>query len=397
MNGDTKTLQERRFQALYDELGSTLYHPITKKLYKPKLLKLIMPPEYANRSISWLQQFRNWVMANGHTENPCIGLFAHDEEDGGVIDGRSFKPGPPDSLGMCECIFDDGMDATGKRPYDPYHTYYDAPDNRPATNPFVEFIGAHPIPKEQAQFVVIASDFHGRHKDPFLYDAFRSFLRAHAVDRLILNGDIFDGESVSKYAKSNTMSWGDEVKEVGRMLRQLVADIRFGNPGAEIDWIDGNHEERFYKYLAINAPQVAGTEGMATIETLLKMPELGVSYHTAREYVNLPHNVFVQHRFVVNPVGGTSAANSMKKLGGSIIIGDTHRIGSTWKLDRNGLTCGYEIGCMCELDAEYMYKSGANWQNGFMVIRYHGEDQLPEYIQVVAHNGRFAFDGVVYG
>lgn len=237
----------------------------------------------------------------------------------------------------------------------------------------------------------VASDFHGRSADFRLLDNWLNMLEDVRPDKVILNGDILDGESVSRYDPVAPMSWPDELELAANMLRRIRRAV---GDKAAIHWIDGNHEQRYYIYLAKNAAAIAANA--AKLSDLLPMRELSIQYHTHRQYVLLPHGMHVQHRYAVNPIAGVSAVRSMAKLGGSIMIGDTHRVGSSHILDRGGPRVGYEIGCMCKLDAGYAYEHGVNWQNGFMMIRHHGQDMLPEYNQVVAHSGRFAFEGVVY-
>lgn len=244
------------------------------------------------------------------------------------------------------------------------------------------------------EMIVIISDLHGRHMDKKLRAALGVFLRDHAVDHLILNGDIMDGEAISRHVGKRQMQLDDEIELVSQILADLVEDTRHVNSQARVTWIDGNHEERFYAYLAKNAYQVASLKHAPTLEGLLDMEDLGVEYLDSRSYVELQDGTHVQHRYLLRADGPMSAVASSKAIGCGLVIGDTHRLGVGFISDRKGTRIAVESGCLCTLDPSYMYRKTANWQNGFVVIRF--RNGVREVIPVFADKGCFMFDGVVY-
>lgn len=246
----------------------------------------------------------------------------------------------------------------------------------------------------KAKTVVIISDVHGRQMDQKLRDSFAKFARGHHIDHFILNGDIMDGEAISRHPGKRQMQLNDEVNLTKKILADFVEDVRHVNPEAKVTWIDGNHEERFYVYLAKNAYQVASLDKAPTLSGLLDMDELGVEYLDSRSYVELQDGTHVQHRYLLRKDGPMSAVASSRAIGRGLVIGDTHRLGIGFISDRSGTRVAAESGCFCELDPSYMYKETANWQNGFIVIRF--RDRLREIIPVYANDGRFIFDGVLY-
>jgi len=247
---------------------------------------------------------------------------------------------------------------------------------------------------EQAKTVVIVSDVHGRQMDQKLREAFARFARERHIDHFILNGDIMDGESVSRHVGKRQMQLNDEINLTKQILADFVEDVRHVNSKARVTWIDGNHEERFYAYLAKNAYQVASLDKAPTLSGLLDMDDLGVEYLDSRSYVELQDGTQVQHRYLLRADGPMSAVASSKLIGNGLVIGDTHRLGIGFITDRRTTRIAVESGCFCTLDPTYMYRKTANWQNGFIVIRF--RDRLREVTPVYADDGKFMFDGVVY-
>lgn len=244
------------------------------------------------------------------------------------------------------------------------------------------------------EMIVVVSDVHGRHMHKGLRKAFSKFARNHHIDHLILNGDIMDGESVSRHVGKRQLQLNDELHLVHKILMDFVGDARAVNSSAKVTWIDGNHEERFYNYMAKNAYQIASLDKSPTLEHLLGMPFMDVKYLDSRSFVELQDGTHVQHRYLLRKDGPMSAVASSRAIGRGLVIGDTHRLGVGFISDRSGTRVAAESGCFCELDPSYMYKETANWQNGFIVIRF--RDRLREVTPVYADDGKFMFDGVVY-
>lgn len=106
--------------------------------------------------------------------------------------------------------------------------------------------------KEGIVGVVIGSDFHDIHVDPFALYIFLDTCRIQQPPHIVLNGDIFDNYEFSSYdidpRQMKMKERFDFVKNrIFKPLRELC-------PNSQIDLVIGNHEWRILKMLATKSP-----------------------------------------------------------------------------------------------------------------------------------------------
>jgi len=223
-------------------------------------------------------------------------------------------------------------------------------------------------------------------------------------EKVILNGDIVDLLSISRYSKDprHTHTLNDEIIAYHKFLK-ILHDITEPYQ-TEIIETNGNHsgngvEGRWWRYISSSDD----------IKQLLCIPTIaeGLSYSKVfhpheswsriklidsnedeESIVELPDGLFVMHGDVVRKNGGFSARGTFEKRYASTITNHTHRIGSTCqRIPRIGsrpdqIIKNYENGCACKLNPTYV--SGANWQNGFSIVNY--SEGITGVETVVVHN-----------
>ena len=179
-------------------------------------------------------------------------------------------------------------------------------------------------------------------------------LRPHGV---ILNGDVVDNYSISNFNK-DPLKRADlqrEVDEAGALMMQLT--------GHERIWLGGNHEDRLRRYLW-DHPEIAGLEAL-TFEALFNVKKYGFTFYPYGKQWMLG-KLMVTHGFMVRSHSGVSAKAHFERLGTSVLIGHTHRLGIYYKTNVRGQHAAYENGCLCRLDPEYV--QSPDWQQGFSVV-----------------------------
>lgn len=105
--------------------------------------------------------------------------------------------------------------------------------------------------------VVFGSDFHSRYCDPFALRAFLEVCRTVQPEFICLGGDLVDFPQMSRHRKLPghfTLSIGDEITWA---RENLFKALREACPGAQIDFIIGNHEARLITAISDSAPQLA--------------------------------------------------------------------------------------------------------------------------------------------
>lgn len=96
--------------------------------------------------------------------------------------------------------------------------------------------------------ILVASDFHDIDTDMFCLRVFLDTAKRVQPDVIVLNGDVFDQYSVSRFAQDVRLK-----KTMARMRfvwDNIFAPLRAACPNAQIDLILGNHEHRLVKFLS---------------------------------------------------------------------------------------------------------------------------------------------------
>lgn len=239
--------------------------------------------------------------------------------------------------------------------------------------------------------VVVCSDVHCWPGDlTTAQRAFIWFVQNIKPKMVVINGDLFDGSSLSRFPSSN---WNTKPT----IRQELDACVRFttavesvaGN--AKLMFVPGNHDERFNRKLASEVSEFAGISGFNLFDYF---PRWEVCY---RLTVNPEGNGATD--IVHNWAGGIHAAyNNVLRSGVSYVTGHTHRnLVRPWS-DRTGTRWGVESGTLAGADHPSAYYVGGrptDWHPGFVVLTYHDGMLLrPEQVDVVGGT-HVSYRGVV--
>ena len=210
------------------------------------------------------------------------------------------------------------------------------------------------------------SDIHIPFHDPHALELAVRVIAAYQPDRIIINGDAVDFYEVSDFDKNP-----DRLREGGLQqeidgLGEFLAEVNRAKPSACIvDYLPGNHEDRLRRHLWRH-PQLFGLKALE-LPNLLELPKYGVNYYPD-EILLAGGRLVVKHGTLVRKAGGMSALAELEaeKYDVSTLTGHTHRIGSTTVRKRSGIVGGWEGGCLCDLNPEYI--KNPNWQQAVTLI-----------------------------
>ena len=96
----------------------------------------------------------------------------------------------------------------------------------------------------------------------------------------LLNGDVFDGDGISRHPPPG---WSERPNATQQLeaCKDRVAEIEAVLPrGCDRIWVIGNHDERFDRTLATQAPQFAGLIGTRLADNAMKSGVTIVTGHT---------------------------------------------------------------------------------------------------------------------
>ena len=212
--------------------------------------------------------------------------------------------------------------------------------------------------------------------------AFVKLIKKHKPDIVVINGDAFDGASISRYPKSGYDTFKmPTVKEELEAVSDRLGEIEKIAGNAKCVFTMGNHDMRFENKLANMAPEFKGVPGFSLKEHFPRW------LFCMSMMIN--KNLMVKHRYAN---GLHATYNNTMKAGVSMVTGHLHRLQATIVSDYNGTRWGIDTGTLCETDGDQMsYAEGnpSNHCSGFALLTIvNGRLVQPEFCAVL--------DGVAY-
>lgn len=232
--------------------------------------------------------------------------------------------------------------------------------------------------------IFVASDCHYHPGEPSTaHKAFVKLIKKMKPEIIVMNGDVFDGATISRYPAVGFESVKPPtVKEELEAVSDRLADIVQVAGNARKVWTIGNHDMRYEARLTQAAPEYEGVQGFALRD---HFPEW---MHCMSLMVN--GNIMLKHRYH----GGIHAAyNNTLKAGISIVTGHLHRLQAAIWSDYNGSRFGIDTGTLAEIHGDHMSYGEDNPKNhasGFAVLSIvNGVLVYPEFCYVVNEEAYF--------
>jgi predicted phosphodiesterase len=237
-----------------------------------------------------------------------------------------------------------------------------------ATNPFglpdseAKPFEPYILPKANNN-ILFLSDIHLPYHDIDALTIAIQYGKEKNVNTIYLNGDILDiykGSFHEQDPKKRDMWY--EI-EVGRSFIDL---LKREFPSAKIFYKEGNHEMRWERFLRVKAPIALGIEEFK-LDVLLKLGEKGVTWIPNKQLV-IAGKLHMIHGNEYKGGGGINVARTLwLRAGSNVIAGDKHKTQSGLKtnIDKS-ITGTWSVGCMCELNPDYLPFN--EWNLGFAHI-----------------------------
>ena len=226
--------------------------------------------------------------------------------------------------------------------------------------------------------VIVGGDGHYWPGDPSTaHRAFVKFSRDMHPAAVIMNGDAFDGASISRHA---SIMWERKPAVIDELeaVQARLGEIEQATPlGTQLFWPLGNHDARFETRLATTAPEYARINGFHLKD------HFGPRWRPCWS-VFINDSVVVKHRYK----GGIHAAhNNVMWAGKTMVTNHLHSPKVTPFTDYGGTRYGVDTGCLADPDHEaflaYTEDNPKNWRAGFAVLTFKdGKLLMPELVQV---------------
>jgi len=210
--------------------------------------------------------------------------------------------------------------------------------------------------------MIIGSDAHMPYHDKTAVEAFLEHASLLGAKTILLNGDWMDCYQASRWVKDPTKrSFPEEVA----MMREFLGEIRKAFPDSDIVYKEGNHEERYEKYLMQNAAVLFGLDELS-LPFLLNVGEHKVEYVGHKRVITARKlNIIHGHEYVFNISNPVNPARGLYlRAKKSSLVGHFHQTSEHTETAINGdmATC-WSVGCLCDLHPEYMPLN--KWNHGF--------------------------------
>ena len=212
----------------------------------------------------------------------------------------------------------------------------------------------------------ILSDIHCPYHDDVALRAAVDHLHEHKIDALLLNGDFADFYSISRHEKNpkyrNFLAEIEQVQQLLRWFRDQFADIK-------IVAKQGNHEERWEKWLWQHAPELS-TSPIMGLDNWLALAELGIEL-VAEKRIIMAGGLPILHGHekgngISSPVN--QARGAYMRLHHTVLEGHGHRTSIHSEPDMMGAeTVCFSTGCLCDLRPAYAPLN--KWNHGAALVR----------------------------
>jgi len=233
--------------------------------------------------------------------------------------------------------------------------------------------------------IVIASDCH--YWPGIISTGHRAFLKIIKdlkPQMVVMNGDVFDGASISRHPVSG---WDalPNVKQELEACQERLNEVEKAAKGAALHWTWGNHDMRFNARLASQVGETfKGVIGM-NLTDHFPMWKFSIS-------LMVNDHTMIKHRY---HNGIHAAYNNALKAGTSIVTGHLHSLKVTPWSDYGGSRYGVDTGTLCNIDGDqfgYAEDNPRNHRSGFAVLTFHeGKLMPPELCEVIDEDEGLAY------
>ena len=265
---------------------------------------------------------------------------------------------------------------------------------------------------DHVQRVLVSPDLHFRAKggglDKRAWNCMLQYAAAHEWDAHINLGDVMDFSYISEYnrGKPGKVAGENFFRDYEYANKRLdeVGQALGACPTHYI--LEGNHDERVKRYLAYH-PELVGSidvpHGLRLAErgwTWVPFWSLGHSvqigkamfihgrytneYHAKYSVHHYNKNIFYAHKHDVMCYSRSSHGGYRRLPQSRLYTSD------------NTTMVGQSLGCLCQLDQEYMQGAPTNWQHAFGTFFFFADGNFTYYVTLIFNGRCVGPDGKVY-
>jgi predicted phosphodiesterase len=215
--------------------------------------------------------------------------------------------------------------------------------------------------------------------------AFVLFVKEMKPKAIVLNGDVFDGASISRHPPGGTWESMPSVKQELDACKERVSEIEDASPNSKMHYIWGNHDLRYNARLCA---QVG--DGFKDIQGMNLKDHFPKWIFSMSLMVN--DNTMIKHRY---HNGIHAVHNNLIKSGVSFVTGHLHSLRVVPWTNYLGTCYGVDTGSLADVCGQqftYSEDNPKNHRSGFAVLTfYKGKLLPPELCEVLDEDA-----GIIY-
>jgi predicted phosphodiesterase len=169
---------------------------------------------------------------------------------------------------------------------------------------------------------------------------------------ILINGDLIDFANISRHDRDiRNRSTVYEIESV----RMFLEILRETFPKARIIFKYGNHDERWDKWLYINAPEFFELDALQ-LESVLRLNDLNIEVVKDKRPIKIGKLTVLHGHEIVGGSGGVNPARSMfMKTFDNVLVGHFHKTSTNTETSLSGdVIATHSVGCLCGLTPSYM-------------------------------------------
>lgn len=214
--------------------------------------------------------------------------------------------------------------------------------------------------------VLILSDLHFPYQDNKAIELAIKYGQKKDINCVLINGDMLDMPQHSRHERD----WRNRsTKQEFDAVRQFLNYLRQEFPKARIIFKQGNHDERWEKWLYIKAPEIFDDEYFH-LEQRLGFNELRIEMVKDKLPIKIGKLTVLHGHELAGGSGGVNPARAafLKTLD-SVLIGHFHKTSQHTEASMYGdIYSVNSVGCLCGMNPQYMPIN--KWNLGFAYVEH---------------------------
>lgn len=172
------------------------------------------------------------------------------------------------------------------------------------------------------------------------------------VTCVLINGDLMDMPAFSRFEKDWRMRTAGEEFEA---TRQFLRELRRLFPKAKIVFKEGNHDDRWERWLYNKAPEIFG-DSEFRLDIRLKFGELKIDHVKDKKIIKIGKLSILHGHEMAGGAGGVNPSRStFLKTTSNVLVGHFHKTSNHTETTMDGnIISVNSTGCLCGLNPLYM-------------------------------------------